>query len=194
MKIAFEYTVKKEISIKHIADYTLTRAEIETEIERLHIEHCPKDYKILESSWSFECDNREPFARGCELNPPTNCWIDINEIQWATNGLCTVTPECPAINSNNNFEPWLSGFHAQSSVTMLLNTEQHNNILHTGIFDKRFLSLKEIPNLQVFGEGVLYPGYCYVENQLIAIIMPTEMTKQFQNKALFLNEVFQFHK
>ena len=184
MEIILSYKIQKTVSID-LKDFTLTKIEIENKIDALFVAHAPEGFDILDSD--YYCFDREPLPIGCEPLPPNDCWIDIDGFgKLATNGWAIVTSECPPINSDNIWNAWQSGEKTKKALEEFLTDNALSDKQHQGYFHKRFLPLAEIPGIKIYGKGDLDPGFCYVDDRLIAIIMPTHIREQDSaNKSLF---------
>jgi hypothetical protein len=172
--IVLTYTVQKVVSIDDIPDFTLSKNEIESKIYELQLNNEPEGFEVTECDYSYPGQSREPLAKGCEPLPTENCWVDLDGIgKIATNGWALVTPDCPSVNEGNCSNEWYPVEKAQKTLISFFNENSCGDQLHPGYFHQRFLPLKSIPDLKVYGENAKDPGFCYVENKLIAVIMPT---------------------
>jgi hypothetical protein len=180
------YTIQKIVSFASIENYTLKPVEIETAIDKLMSDNAPEDGDILDCDYSWFGNSQEPIPKGCEPEPTDDCWVNVNGVKWATNSWCIVTNECPPINNKNIWNIWHRADEVSKALPDFFLKHQPSNIKHTGFFDKRFLPLKNIPNMRVYGARIDDPGFCFVDNQLIAVIMPidkkadTDCTNSFQ--------------
>jgi hypothetical protein len=190
MNITLTYTVQKIVSVDDISDFTLSKNEIENKIYELQVIHEPEGFEVLDSDYSYSGKLKKPVPKGCEPLPTENCWVDIDGIgKIATNGWALVTVDCPSINEGNDENEWYSAEKVEKILIAFFNENSCGNQLHSGYFHQRFLPLKSIPNLKVYGENTKDPGFCYVENKLIAVIMPTAV----QDLNCIGDSLFQFN-
>lgn len=174
MEITLSYKIQRIVSIEDIPDGKFTVEEIEERIDRVLEENAPDDFDILDGDFEYFGDCKEPLPLNCDLLPPEGCWVEVDGIEWATNGWCFVTRECPPINEWNYSQPWYTAERLGNGAKEYFasNKSPEKNNFHKGFFHKRFLPLKN-QLFVVLGEGMESPGYCYLDNRLVAIIMPT---------------------
>jgi hypothetical protein len=187
MDITLTYTVQKTVLIEDIPHYTLTKDEIDRRICNLLILHAPDGYEGVGSDHSFD-NGEEPITKGCEPKPLQ--WFDIDGFgELATNSVAIVSRHCPAINNRKVYNEWKYGEHMQAAISNIFNENSCGENLHPGYFHQRFAAIKNIPGIKVYGEQGTDPGFCYVEDRFIAVIMPTQIRDK---KQLNTESYFQF--
>jgi hypothetical protein len=188
MDITLTYTVQKTVSIEDIPHYTLTKDELDTKIDRLLTLHAPDDHEGVDSGYSFDNDE-DPMPKGCEPTPTYERWVEIDGIgKIATNEWALVTQDYPPINGKNSCKAWAPAEKVSKVLTDFFNENSCSDSRHCGYFHQRFAPLKDIPFLKVYGTKPTDPGFCYVENKLIAVIMPI----QVQDLSCVDKSLFQF--
>jgi hypothetical protein len=193
MDITLTFTVQKTISIDNIPDYVFTSNEIENKIDELMVEHCPKDFdEVLESDYYWSGASSCPHPKGCEPIPNEKCWVEIDGQRWATNGIASVTPDCPPINDCNYLQPWYEndGKLEKALRENLFDKFKLPSKLHQGYFAEQFLPLKSVGNLSVYGDGIHDPAWCYVGEKLIAVLMPVQVRNKDE---IEFREYFKFN-
>lgn len=189
MDIVLSYTIQKIVSID-IPDYTLSNIEIDNKIDELFKYHAPEDFNILESDYTWFGDSREPLPLGREPLPTEDHWTEVDGFgKLATNGWAIVTPECPPINDKNISNDWKPSKEIRQALVEFFKANPLSSNLHKGYFNNRFLPLKEIPNLRVYGDKPCDPGFCYVGDLFVAVIMPVVVRQDSE-----MSELFQFAK
>jgi hypothetical protein len=186
MHVVLMYKVQKTIEIENIPDFTLEKSSINQRMDTLLETYAPKDCEILDSDYHYSGESREPLPIGCEPLPTDNHWVDVDGFgKMATNGWAIVTPECPSINEGNSSMAWRSASSISKSIPEFIAQNPLSSKLHTGYFHERFLPLKSIPGLKVYGDDPNDVGHCYKGDQLIAIIMPIAKPDEFTRKNYF---------
>lgn len=172
--IVLTYKVQRIVEVD-LLDFTLTNDEIEDKIDKIISDNAPDFCDILDSDYEWYGECREPKAKGCEPIPTENCWVEIDGREWATNGWCVVSRETPALESEEYIPAWSPATPELAiKIRELLIVKSRMRQRHLGYFSQRFASIARIPEIEVYGDA-LSPGYCWVGDRLIAIIMPTQV-------------------
>lgn len=184
--LVLTYKVQKTVEVE-IADFTLTNDEIESKMNSILSKNAPDDGEILDSDYEWFGDDCEPKPKGCESIPPDNCWVEIDGRGWATNGWCLVSSDAPVIENDGLIPAW---HPANAELKIAIKNLISGNKMrqrHLGYFHRRFAIIAQIPGIEVYGDK-LSPGYCWVGDRLIAIVMPTKV-----NESGYESEYFTFN-
>jgi hypothetical protein len=163
-RIKVTYTIEEYKTIK-VEDFTLTEEEIETladqEVEKI----LPGDQDSY--SWKWES---EPKAKGSQVSPPTDWYVEMPFGKAATNGHCVMFERSPIVLKTEPY--WLDAPGKKINIAGLLNAEFKSFPLHCGYFDKVFSPFQRLKGLEVRGEGPDSMAYLIFEGELIACLMP----------------------
>jgi hypothetical protein len=177
MKISVTYTMSVdntiEITDETISDFQLTDEDL-NHFARQKIEaSIPSDYADYEWEWG-----ERPKAKGSELTPPDDFWIDTPIGPVATNRWIVILKDFKLpgefVLEQNWCDPSNLCFYKIDSLLNAVDENSKNFPLHTGWFRESFRCLKDLPNAEIKGENPTSPGYLFVGGKLQAILMPVE--------------------
>ena len=176
-RLKIRYTIE-EYKTVDVKDFTLSKGEIEMLAETTIDEVLPGDQDSYEWEWE-----REPKAKGSQISPPIDWYVETPFGKAATNGHCILFERSPIVLRT---EPlWLDAPGRKINIAGLLKAEYKSFPFHCGYFDKVFSPFQQLEGLEVRGEGPDCMAYLIFKGELIACLMPrrdvpTDASNRFQ--------------
>ena len=181
-RLVIRYTVEELKTVK-IEDFTLSEGEIERLAEAEVNKVLPGDQDSYEWEWE-----REPKAKGSQISPPSDWYVDTPFGKAATNGHCIMFERSPIVLRTGHH--WLDAPGGNINIAGLLNAQFKSFPLHCGYFDKVFSPFSRLEGLEVRGEGPGKMAYLIFKGELIACLMPRrDSPDDVANRIQFNREV-----
>jgi hypothetical protein len=164
-RIQVTYEVVEFVDLD-IEDKALTRCEIDAAVENAI------DSKGFPSDVEWDWVASAPTPKDLPSNPPDACWIEIEGMEWATNGMMAVSRGLP-IKVVCTQDWVLPSERIVDALKAAIAYYTPKMPPHPGKFNQAVIAPFINLSASIFGFAN-QPGYVVVDDELIAIVMPLQ--------------------